>query len=824
MEGNTLDYNDDRANRYFHSPEDEGEIKRSRKTIPEKKPASPHIQKKLKKREKRRKRKSIFRSLFTACLVMVIIFTIIGTGVCIGMYTAVSTEIADMNLTALTFNNESFLMYYDEDGNEQELQKISSAGNEKSKWISSEEISPYLKMAAIAIEDERFEKHHGVDIKRTLGATVGFVSSKLGFGSSNYGGSTITQQVIKNITKENDRSATRKLKEIMRAIALEQNLSKDEILTVYLNIIALANNIKGVEKAANIYFGKPASEVTIAEAASIVGITQRPEAFNPYKNPKDHITKRDKVLTKMYELGYITKSEYKTAKNTELELVDTESTDKKEISSYFADQVIRDVVSDLQTKKGYSEDLANQQVVNGGYKIYTTIDLEIQDSIEEVFEDTSNFPDKKAQAAMVIIDPHTGEVKGMVGQIGKKTDVMGLNRATQSYRQPGSSIKPLSAYAPAIEQNKIEENTIITDEKIKIDNWSPNNSNGKFLGDMTVKEAVARSTNTVAAKVVEMIGVNKSYAYLEKNFGITSLAGDSDKNCAALALGGLTKGVNTEQMAAAYATFANGGKYYKPITYTKVIDGAGNVVLENKQEPVQALKPTTSYIMANLLRAPIELSMGTAKSAKLSGMTTYGKTGTTNDNKDKWFVGFTPYYVGAVWYGYDQPKSISGSNPATGPWKKVMTKIHEGLDNARVKQPDGLEEVDICLDSGKIARRGCSSETAYFEEGEGPNKKCNGHSSDKEYSSPKPSPSESPSASPTGYNMEAEDEDDTLSPTKPSSSPPNITPKPTPDSEPAETKPPEPTPKAPSGDSEQTQTNSTMGQEIAPKVPQKPEE
>ncbi len=819
-----MDYNDDRASRYFHSPEDEGEIKRSRKTIPEKKPTSPHIQKKLKKREKRRKRKSIFRSLFTACLVMVIIFTIIGTGVCIGMYTAVSTEIADMNLTALTFNNDSFLMYYDEEGNEQELQKISSAGNEKSKWISSEEISPYLKMAAIAIEDERFEKHHGVDIKRTLGATVGFISSKLGFGSSNYGGSTITQQVIKNITKENDRSATRKLKEIMRAIALEQNLSKDEIITVYLNIIALANNIKGVEKAANIYFGKPASEVTIAEAASIVGITQRPEAFNPYKNPKDHIKKRDKVLTKMYELGYISKDEYKTAKNTELELVDNENSEKKEISSYFADQVIRDVVSDLQSKKGYSEDLANQQVVNGGYKIYTTIDVEIQDSIEEVFEDTSNFPDKNAQAAMVVIDPHTGEVKGMVGQIGKKTDVMGLNRATQSYRQPGSSIKPISAYAPAIEQNKIEENTIIDDEKIKIDNWSPNNSNGKYLGEMTVKEAIARSTNTIAAKVVEMIGVNKSYSYLENNFGITSLAGDADKNCAALALGGLTKGVNTEQMAAAYATFANGGKYYKPITYTKVVDGAGNVVLENNDEPIQALKPTTAYIMSNLLRAPIELSMGTAKSARLSGMTTYGKTGTTNDNKDKWFVGFTPYYVGAVWYGYDTPKPISGSNPATGPWKKVMSKIHKDLENAKVKQPSGLEEVDICLNSGKIARRGCSSETAYFEEGDEPNKKCTGHSYSNEDSTPKPSESASasPSASPTGFEDEAEEDEDDTSSTEQPSSDPSSAPSKSP-SAPTASKPPESQNISPGG-TEQTQTNSTMGQEIAPSVPRKVEE
>lgn len=822
-----MDYNDDRANRYFHSPEDEGEIKRSRKNVPEKKSASPHIQKKLKKSEKRRKRKSIFRSLFTACLVMMIIVTIIGSGICIGMYTAVSTEIADMNLTALTFNNESFLMYYDEDGNEQELQKISSAGNEKSKWVSSEEISPYLKMAAISIEDERFEKHHGVDIKRTLGATIGFISSKLGFGSSNYGGSTITQQVIKNITKEKDRSATRKLKEIMRAIALEQNLSKDEILTVYLNIIALANNIKGVEKAANIYFGKSASEVTIAEAASIVGITQRPEAFNPYKNPKDHIKKRDKVLTKMYELGYITEDEYETAIDTKLELYDDDNAEKKEISSYFADQVIRDVVSDLQTKKGYSEDLANQQVVNGGYKIYTTIDIEIQDYMEEVFENTSNFPDKKAQAAMVVLDPHTGEVKGMVGQIGKKTDVMGLNRATQSYRQPGSSIKPLSAYAPAIEQNKIEENTIIDDEKIKIDNWSPNNSNGKYLGEMTVKEAIARSTNTIAAKVVEMIGVNKSYSYLENNFGITSLAGDADKNCAALALGGLTKGVNTEQMAAAYATFANGGKYYKPITYTKVVDGAGNVILENNDEPIQALKPTTAYIMANLLRAPIELSMGTAKSAKLSGMTTYGKTGTTNDNKDKWFVGFTPYYVGAVWYGYDTPKSISGSNPATGPWKKVMSKIHEDLENARVKQPDGLDEVDICLNSGKIARRGCSSETAYFEEGDGPNKKCTGHSySDEEYS-PKPSESASPSpsASPTGFPDETEDEDeeeeDTSSTEKPKSEP-SSAPSKSP-SAPTETKPPEPQNPSPGG-TEQTQTNSAMGQEIAPSVPRKLDE
>ena len=717
-----MNYRDDDENKYSYVPQDEP-LHRNRA----RKNTSARIEKRLRKKEKKEKRNSFFRGVGAFIIVAAIICVIVGTGMGIGMYTAVSTEISDMNISDLALNNESFIMYYDSNGTAHELEKIKSTVNRK--WISSSEIGDNLKMAAIAIEDQRFMKHHGVDLKRTVGATVKYALSKIGIGDSSYGGSTITQQVIKNITKEDKRSPVRKVKEMMRAVALEKQLSKDEILTMYLNIVFFANNCWGVEAASNMYFNKSANELSLEEAASIVGITQTPAKYDPYAHPDNNIEKRNRVLGKMLELGMINQDEYDSASNSALKVVAKKNRIKNEMTSYFSDQVMNDVIADLQNIKGYSADFAQQQLTNGGIKIYSTIDPDIQSKMEKVFENTSNFPSSSAQSAMVIMDPYNGEIKGIVGGMGQKTEIRGLNRATQSKLQPGSAIKPMSVYAPAIELEAIDETTVVKDEKITIgnDNWEPNNAYKGFKGNMTVKEAVGRSSNIPAVKVLDMIGINKSYSYLENNFKISTLT-SADNNYSSLALGGLTKGISVKEMTAAYCIFVNGGKYNKPITYTKVVDSSGNVILENTRSSTQSLKASTAYIMTDLLKEPVNSGYGTARSAKLSGITTFGKTGTTNDNKDKWFVGFTPYYVGAVWYGYDTPKSVGGSNPSVAAWKKVMQSVHEGLSDKEFEKPSNVDEVKVCSVTGLLPRKSCQTETAYFVSGKSPKKTCTGHS------------------------------------------------------------------------------------------------
>lgn len=717
--------------------------------------------KKKTKRKKNPKNKALRKKVRTIILSALLICFIICVGIGIGMYAAVSREIKDMNIQTLTLNYSSFIYYEDANGNTKEYEQIQSSHNRI--WIDSSHISPYLKDAMVSIEDERFYKHHGVDLKRTLGATGKYLLSKVGFGSSDYGGSTITQQVIKNITNEKSKTATRKIKEMMRAVAMERQLSKDEILTMYLNIVYFANNCYGVEAASQTYFNKSASQLSLAEAASIVGITQYPAEYDPIAHPDKNTEKRNVVLKKMLDLGKISNDQYSQAVNTKLAVNKSSKKNQQGISSYFADQVVSDVIRDLQTQKGYSEDFATQQVYNGGFKIYSTVDKNIQETMEKVFENTSNFPStgKGGQSAMVIIDPYTGGIKGLVGGIGEKTDIRGWNRATQTKRQPGSAIKPIAVYAPAVDMGKVTEATIVKDEKIKIgnDNWSPKNSYNDFLGDMTVKEAVARSANIPAVKVLDMVGLSSSFGYLQNKFHISTLV-EGDKNYSSLSLGGLTDGVTVKEMCAAYGCFVNSGKYIAPYTYTKVVDSTGQVILQNSASSSQAISAAAAYITADLLSGVVNSSVGTGRSAKLDNMPTYGKTGTTDEDFDKWFIGFTPYYVGAVWYGFDEPGSLSragvSGNPALSAWKQVMSKIHSSLPEKTLTKPSNVVEKNICTYSGNIATSTCPSEKAYFVEGTQPKSNCNASHASKSSSTPKPDSTSAPSK-----NLDGESKSDT---------------------------------------------------------------
>lgn len=686
--------------------------------------------KRVKKKEKREKKgHNMFRIIGNLFLSIFLIALIVATGVIAGMYAAVAQEIKELNIREIAQNNTSFIYCADENGNFNQIDHLYDESNRI--WADSSEIPKIMKDAVVSIEDERFYSHFGIDIKRTTGAFINWCFAKVGLKHASYGGSTITQQVIKNVTKEGEKTAARKLKEILRAIALERDMTKDEILTTYLNIVYFANNCNGVQAAAHVYYNKNVDELSLAQVASIAGITQRPSAFDPFKYPEKNLEKRNIVLKKMYELGKITKAEYDEAVNEDMSVTNEYKAKKNEVSSYFVDQVINDVLADLQEKKGYSESYAKQLLYGGGLKIYTTMDPYIQQDLEDVFTNTSNFPktnsDTPAQSAMIVIDPFNGAVVGLVGGMGKKVESRGFIRTSQLKRQPGSSIKPISVYAPALEEEKITSASILTDEEINFGNWSPQNSYKGFKGDMSLRTAIEISCNTIAVKTLNELGINNSFLFLKNKLQFDSLVPE-DKNLSSLALGGLTTGVSPQEMAAAYSIFVNGGKYRTPYTFTKVLDASGKVLLENDGKPTNVISESTAYIMADLLYSVVNDSSGTGKAAKIDNMPTYGKTGTTNDDKDRWFVGFTPYYVAAVWYGFDTPASIKAAgvtyNPATKAWNNAMSRIHSSLPEKQLPIPDGVVAEEICSVTGNVASSKCPSHTEYFKPSLKPKSVC----------------------------------------------------------------------------------------------------
>ena len=692
-----------------------------------------------KSKDGKKAKKSIIKRLFKICLVLVLIACVLGLCVVGGIAFDVMNDQETLNILTSTNLSMSSTVYYTDNGNEKVFDKIYT--NENREWVDIEDVSPYMKQAFISIEDERFEKHHGVDIKRTAGAVFYWIK---GFftGQKSYGGSTITQQLVKNITNQKDRSPIRKITEMIRAMYLETKYTKNQIIEMYMNTIYLANNCYGVQAAANLYFDKDVKDLTLAQCASIAGITQLPGRFDPFVNPDKNKEKQEIVLGKMYELGKITQDEYDAAMAEKLDFkVENKTNQQGKIQSYYVDQIINETINDLIEKKGYTESFAKQLVFYGGLKIYACVDPTVQKNMETVFYNTSNFPkvsgSDSPQSAMVVLDPSNGQVKGMIGGLGQKTANRGLNRATQMLRQPGSSIKPIGVYAPAIENKTVTPNTIIIDEPVTFGKWSPKNSYSGFKGNITVSKAVEISANIPAVKVLQSSGIEYSYNFLTNKLGITSLV-SNDKNLSSLALGGLTYGVSPLEMAAAYATFANGGLYYEPIIYTKIKDFNGNVLLENKSQPKVAMSEKTALLVSNMLYNVVNGANGTGKSARLSNMPTYGKTGTTDDDKDRWFVGYTPYYVGAVWYGFDKPKSIKSVgvsyNPSSKAFNLVMEKIHSGLQYKKLDTLDGYVERAICPDSGLLASHYCW--LAYpeggiyndmFKESNVPTKYCNVH-------------------------------------------------------------------------------------------------
>ena len=594
------------------------------------------------------------------------------------------TEDIDISLSDYQLSESSIIYCETEPGVYKELATLH--GVENRIWVDLEDIPDYLVKALVAIEDHRFYTHKGVDWYRTVGAMFTLLTG----GDDSFGGSTITQQLIKNVTGNKEVTVQRKLIEIFQALEFEKKYDKDEILEWYLNAVYFGEGCDGIYTAAEKYFGKEPSELTLAESASIVGIVNLPTYYSPFYSEENNKERQETVLRRMYELGYISYDEYEEAKNEQLVFTrsDNEVADQ-EIYSYYVEAVIKDVTEDLMEQKGISQDTARQLLYNGGYRVYSCLDPYIQECVDNVYLDVENFPkpyranDQQLQSAMVIMDPYTGEVVAMSGGVGEKTGNLVLNRATDALRAPGSSFKPLAVYAPAIELGLITPSTLVNDaprEEVEMsqNQWYPNNSDFKYRGIIDIATGVRLSLNTVAAQVLDKLGLDASTNFLKNKLGVTSLVPD-DYNYASLALGELTNGISVLEMAQAYCTFDNSGIFTEARTYSRVTDAAGNIVLDNQPKTHVAMKSSTATNITSLLFSAA--NYGTGSESIFSGQAIAGKTGTSSYNWNRWFAGYTPYYVGVVWTGFDQPEQMYVyGNPAAQVWRRVMQQVHAGLE------------------------------------------------------------------------------------------------------------------------------------------------
>ncbi len=623
--------------------------------------------------------KFILKAVMTILLIITIACCIAGCVLTVYVFNTFANSQEVPDITRIMDNGTSIVLTQDENGEWVESQRLEGINR---IWTDLENIPENLQNAVVAIEDERFWEHHGVDWKRTAAAMVNLVLR----GDDGFGGSTITQQLIKVVSQDNDVKIERKIREIFRALEMERDYyTKEEILEAYLNILPLSDNVVGVGAAANYYFGKDIQELSLAECALIAGVTNSPAYYDPYDHPA-HARERQKViLDKMHELGMITDDEFRQAYGEELHYKN--SGRYVDVQDYYVDEIIDDVIADLMETYGYNYTYAEQLVFFGGLRIYSYEDVEIQSAMEEIFQDNAYFPDidgsaEPINAALYIMD-YQGRVIATVGGRGEKEVNRALSRATQARRQPGSAIKPLATYAPAIDQDIINYSTLVRDAPIQLPDgsWWPHNF-GTATGDhgyTTVQHALQQSYNTVPIQILQQMGLQTSYDFLTEKLHFTSLEPE-DLNYSPLGLGGFTYGVTVKEMCAGFQIFGNGGYYNQPHCYQRVTNQEGETLLEHIPSTAPVIDPSTATIMNKLLQTVVTYGTASAIADDWVGTEVFAKTGTTTDNKDSYFVAGTPYYVGAVWMGYDHNTEMTDYQRSIAKelWSRCMLQLHYG--------------------------------------------------------------------------------------------------------------------------------------------------
>ncbi len=766
----------------------------------------------------KRARVSFIRVLFVSLIALCIAVACLG----VGSFRGVIDNAPDVNdIDIMPLGYATFL--YDDAGNQ--IRKL-AAPNSNRLPVTLDQIPVDLQHAVVAIEDERFYEHNGIDVKGILRAGMKAITT----GDFSEGASTITQQLLKNNVFTNWTSEstqlerfTRKFQEQYLAVQVEKKTNKDTILENYLNTINLGAGSYGVQAAARQYFDKDVWDLNLSECATLAGITQNPTKFNPIINPESNQKRRKEVLQHMLDQNYITQDQYDEALADDVysriqEAQEKNSSTENTVYTYFEDELTDQIINDLMNIKGYTKTQATNLLYSGGLKVYTTQDSTIQNILDEEYSDPSNYPDTvqyeldyaltvtdpdgnqvnyskemlqlyfqnedpgfdllfdspeegqtyvdrykasiladgskvvaervnfapQPQSSMSVIDQHTGYVKALIGGRGEKTASLTLNRATDTTRQPGSTFKIVSTYAPALNEKGMTLATTFEDEPYEYPDGSPvNNATRSYNGTTTIRTAIQNSINVVAVKCFEEVTPDLGLKYLD-NFGFTTLAhgteADTDANGnvwsdanLATALGGITNGVTNVELCASYAAIANGGNYIKPIYYTKILDHNGNVLIENTSAGRSVIKESTAYLLTSAMEDVVKKGTGTA--CQLDNMAVAGKTGTTEAYNDLWFVGYTPYYTCAVWSGYDNNEKLPdyARNFHKNLWKKVMTRIHEGLPSKEFEKPASVEKLSVCEETGLLPRAGCPVITEYFDVGTMPTEYCDQHFYDESY-------------------------------------------------------------------------------------------
>lgn len=685
----------------------------------------------------------IGKGILTAILsltLLVLVTLLLGTVAGSIYLWQLDTELDEDLFEAAKGDKTTRLYYTDETGMQTELAADRLSGYQNALYCPLSEMPEDLKNAFIAIEDKRFFEHGGIDWLRTGYAVKEYIVR----GHSDFGGSTITQQLIKNLTGDSERSISRKVAELLRAAKAEQKYSKEEILEEYLNVVNLAENCYGVRTAANAYFSKEPAELTLAESAAIAAITNNPSRYNPIRHPEANRTRRDLILREMFEQGKITEGAYLEAISSDTELHINEKAMSGRVNSWYADLVVQDVIRDLVRCLGMSEAEASRTVYCGGLKIETCVDVRLQCLLEEYYKDTSNFPThedgKKAASSMMIVDPKSGDILALVGAVGEKNSNRIQNFATDTRRPSGSVIKPLAVYAPALEKNLITYGTVFDDVPRTYRKsgapW-PRNSPNIYRGLTTVNDGLTHSVNTISVAVLGRLSCEASYRFLSEELEFTSLKKEEDMGVAALALGQQYHGVTLRELVGGYTTLAGNGNFTGTRSYTRVLDSKGEVLLENGVQEKRVLSEDTTAIMTMMLRHVVQTGTGKTITLK-SKVDVAGKTGTSSNNCDKWFIGYTPELLAGVWYGFEYPESLTAvsGNPALKIFDTLMGEAVElrGVQERLFETPAEIVPVRYCKDSGKLLSAACAydprgdrSEIGYFKKGTEPTEHCTCH-------------------------------------------------------------------------------------------------